>query len=163
MPSDPAVSSPRGAPRLNGRVIFALLLFLGAAYFLVEATQFEGDAREVPVVVGLPTTVLAAASLLQELRRTSEHQDPAGEDRARVGEDGTSLTAAITWLVGLVVLFYLVGWPLTIPVFLVAFLRVYGRQAWPVVAAMTAATWIVLYLLFVELLKIQMYEGIIAG
>ena len=62
---------------------------------------------------------------------------------------------------GLVVLIWLIGLLWTIPVFLVLFLWLQAREPWRLIVAISLGTWAVVYLLFVQILSMDLYQGLI--
>ncbi len=65
------------------------------------------------------------------------------------------------YFIGLVPGVLLFGFWLTIPVFLVIFLRLHERQNWRFVLALTGATWLIVYSIFDRLLSIILHQGFI--
>ncbi len=65
------------------------------------------------------------------------------------------------YFIGLVAAVLLFGFWLTIPVFLVVFLRLHERENWRFVIALTGAAWLIIYAIFDRLLSIILHEGFI--
>ena len=65
------------------------------------------------------------------------------------------------YFIGLVAGVLLFGFWLTIPVFLVIFLRLHERENWRFVLALTGAAWLIVYSIFDRLLSIILHEGFI--
>ena len=65
------------------------------------------------------------------------------------------------YFIGLVAGVLLFGFWLTIPVFLVIFLRLHERENWRFVLALTGATWLIVYSIFDRLLSIILHQGFI--
>lgn len=65
------------------------------------------------------------------------------------------------YFIGLVAGVILFGFWLTIPVFLLAFLRVHERDNWPFVLSLTLAAWLIIYLVFNRLLEISLHPGFV--
>ncbi len=65
------------------------------------------------------------------------------------------------YFIGLVAGVLLFGFWLTIPVFLVIFLRLHERENWRFVMALTGAAWLIIYAIFDRLLGIFLHPGFI--
>jgi len=65
------------------------------------------------------------------------------------------------YFIGLVAGVLLFGFWLTIPVFLVIFLRLHERENWRFVLALTGAAWLIIYSIFDRLLSITLHPGFI--
>ena len=65
------------------------------------------------------------------------------------------------YFIGLVAGVLLFGFWLTIPVFLVIFLRLHERENWRFVLALTGAAWLIVYSIFDRLLSIILHQGFI--
>ena len=65
------------------------------------------------------------------------------------------------WAAALVGLTLLVGFLVSIPVFLVAFLRLRSKEGWPLALAAAAGGWAFVYLVFVVGMKASLFQGIV--
>jgi hypothetical protein len=70
-----------------------------------------------------------------------------------------STAAACAWVLVLGAMFLFLGLLVTIPLFVVVFMRVYGRESWPTVLLTTAVSFVTIYLFFIRFLSIQTFEG----
>ncbi|MQA67257.1 MAG: hypothetical protein GEU76_15370 [Alphaproteobacteria bacterium] len=64
---------------------------------------------------------------------------------------------------GLVVAVLLFGFWIGVPAFLAAFLRFYALESWRLVAMLTLACWVVMYVLLIVLLEQILFEGFVTG
>jgi hypothetical protein len=171
-----------------------LLVLLGAMTWM--AFDFNVQARRVPLVVGIPTTIGLAVQLLREFLafrlgpEVSDAQAAGGADMVQlpegVGSEATDASAeserapsttkseraeipapkasavqAFGWILALGFSFYLLGMLATVPLFVGSFMRIYGGESWKIVLASVAGTMAVLYLLFVRLLEVRLYTGLV--
>lgn len=82
---------------------------------------------------------------------------------------GTDRTDSTVWrefvlfsyFVSLIAGVILFGFWLTIPVFLVTFLRLHERDNWKFVLSLTGVAWLIIYLIFDRLLEISLHTGLI--
>lgn len=69
--------------------------------------------------------------------------------------------ALFGYFIGLVAGVILFGFWLTIPVFLVTFLHLHERDNWMFIVSLTATAWLVIYLIFDQLLEMALHTGFI--
>ena len=73
-------------------------------------------------------------------------------------------TIAITmWTLGFLGLIVLVGFPLAVPIFIFAYLKIAGRESWTLTIALTAISWLSMEGLFTRLLHLPFPEGLLFG
>jgi hypothetical protein len=65
------------------------------------------------------------------------------------------------WIVGFIALVFLLGFPLTVPLFIFLYLRFQSKIRWLTTIAITMLTWGCFYLLFQSLVHIQFEAGAI--
>jgi hypothetical protein len=152
------------------------------------ASQYPPDARFMPFVAGIPAIALCLLQLYLDLRRSRrvrEHEtarqklsritggridfDMARERPAAVRStphsSATVRRELALWgyflgLVGGVLLF---GFMATIPVFVVVFLRQWAKTSWAFALGLAAAASTVLYLVFIQGLKVGPHPGFVTG
>ncbi len=66
-----------------------------------------------------------------------------------------------SYFVGLVAGVLLFGFWLTIPVFVIIFLRLHERENWMFALSLTGAAWLIIYLAFDRMLAIILHEGFV--
>jgi len=71
--------------------------------------------------------------------------------------------AIIVWTLGFMVLILLVGFPLAVPIFVFAYLKIAGREPWMLTIILTAVAWLFMEGLFNRFLHIPFPEGLIFG
>ena len=71
--------------------------------------------------------------------------------------------AIIFWTLGFLVLILLVGFPLTVPIFVFAYLKIAGREPWTLTLILTAISWLSMEGLFNRFLHLPFPEGFIFG
>jgi len=71
--------------------------------------------------------------------------------------------AIIIWTLGFLVLILLVGFPLAVPIFVFAYLKIAGQEPWTLTIALTAISWLSMEGLFNRLLHLPFPEGLIFG
>lgn len=156
------------------------------AYMVYTATGFTRSPRMVPLVVGVPTLLFLIIQIVRDVRaviggdRTGGTASAQEADRyggSAVPDDIREMsvmrapvevaTAHATatpfigtlWVLLLVALVWLVGLLVTIPVFVVIFMRFFGRESLRLSVAFAIGTSIFAYVFFVVLLEVQMAPG----
>jgi hypothetical protein len=71
--------------------------------------------------------------------------------------------AIMVWTLGFLALIVLVGFPLAVPIFVFAYLRIAGRESWTLTIILTVTSWLSMEGLFNRLLHLPFPEGLIFG
>ena len=147
----------------NGKFVMSLVMLAIFLGMVLMSLSYPPDSRLLPLVIGIPGIVLALVQVLMEfLAIRNEHgKAPA------LSENGDPQTLSpvrkevvlFGYLIGLMILLLFLGFWISVPIFLVAFLRFNERFPWPKVAIMTAIGLGSLYLVFQVILGIVPHEG----
>lgn len=120
------------------------------------AFQYPPDARFMPLVVGVPAIALCLLQLGLDFRDSA---------RSGASAEGTIelRREALMWayFIGLVAGILVFGFLLTIPVFVVVFLRHWAQASWRFALGLTAAASLILYLAFVQGLGVALHPGFV--
>lgn len=143
----------------------SLCIMLVGAGVVVQALQWPFKAALFPLIVGIPVFLLAFVDfLLTALEKGStEHATidftfSGHEDKALVRKRTLSI---FLWILGFFFLVILMGFPIAVPLFVFCYLKLEGREGWPVTLAATLITWGCFYGLFVWFLNVPFMEGLI--
>lgn len=139
-------------------VVVAAVLFSIPLGMVLEARSFVPAARYAPWLVGIPTTVLAAINLagtIRDLRRpaTGTATDPSERRTWRM----------FAWLGAFSVSILALGQLVGSVLFVIAFIRVYGRDRWLTAVLVAVGTAGAIELLFGRALKVPMFDGLLLG
>lgn len=138
--------------RLSGAALFSAALAAVAGFAVYTALRWPPKAALFPLVMGIPLLVLAVAQLVMDLR-----ERPAATPEAR------RAWGILAWMAAFIVLVLLLGFPLAVPLFVLAYLVTSGRESWLLSAVLAAAAWGAFYLLFQRLLHFPFEDGLITG
>ena len=138
--------------RLSGAALFSAALAAVAGFAVYTALRWPPKAALFPLVMGIPLLVLAVAQLVMDLRE----RPPATPEARRAW-------GILAWMVGFIVLVLLLGFPLAVPVFVLAYLVTSGRESWLLSVVLAAAAWGAFYVLFQRLLHFPFEDGLITG
>lgn len=164
--------------KIRGSTVFDLLLVAIAILFAVSATGYRGMAGFVPLVLAIPTGLLAAMVLLsprfpaviryfegglEDLLHKSpaEEQNP-GASRARPDELRLILQS-FGWFVGFTVLLFFAGFYVAVGVFALAFMRFQGRIGWMGAIVVTIVAEAFFFFIFEQTLNVSLFRGIFFG
>ncbi len=152
--------------RLSGRVLFSGAVALLAAWALAETVGWPIKTALYPRAIGIPLLVLAGAETLLSLRRDDQAHAGGAMDFALSEEVAPGLAARrtigmIAWIGGFYLAVILIGFPRAIPLFVFAYLKGQGKEAWIISILLPALAWLGFDLLFVRLLHIPFAGGLL--
>jgi hypothetical protein len=130
------------------------------------ALEWPFKAKLFPLSVSIPLFILAGIQLLQLLVGKEEIIESAAVDLEFSSDvppeiERRRVITAFSWIAGFILAVYLIGFPLTVPLFICFYLRFEsGVGALPTIAA-TAITWAMFYGLFQKLVHLQFEQGAI--
>ena len=122
-----------------------------------------------PLIIGIPTIALGTAQIVRDTRH---RQKPKEAGTGGAGDDSLSIwirslkgenlcyVIAFAWTAGLVLILYLLGYYVAIPLFLLLYFKLHGR-GWRSSIALCLIISAVLYLSFVVGFKFIFYKGLL--
>ena len=144
---------------VNHSYVIVNLVYLALVLLVVVPSfGFDGQAGLVPLVLGIPTLVMILFSLGRELLSPRA----APDDSAEVAPWARA-APIVAWLAVFCVLVFLIGFLLTIPVYIVLFLRYFGKLSWQRCAIAAVAVWALVYVSLKFLLHRILFEGVLFG
>jgi hypothetical protein len=160
--------------QITSGAVFTFSALLFVALLLVISSGYPPRARYVPQTVGIFSIICLAIQLvldifprLQNLFRKVEGGGVLSVEAqvkdARAG-DGTDFTLELItyfWLGALLAGLLLVGFLITIPLYIFFYLRSQAQVTWFKSALYGLATWLFVDLLFVRLFEIRLYAGLL--
>ena len=150
----------------KGSLVFCTFLIAIAAYAIFAATGWSFKTKLFPLAVSIPLIILLVIQLLlmiggkeQTGERATMDIDFSIEVPSEVAR--RRVFGIFGWIVGFIALVYLLGFPLTVPLFIFLYLKFQSNIGWLSTIAITVVTWGCFYLLFQSLVHIQFEAGII--
>lgn len=121
------------------------------------AFGFPEKARMMPLIFGIPGTVLALVQLVIELRKQPVALDPAAaaEEREKRGQEIRLFAWLGVFFVGILAF----GFVVAAPILVFAFLRFGQGESWTVSLVGGAGAWVILWGLFGHVLELFLFEG----
>lgn len=145
-------------------MVFTVLMVAILAAMVGVAAQYPPDSRFMPWVVGIPAIGLLLLQIAFDLHARRRPED--GDTDSGAGEEpapGMLRREAAMWgfFVALVAGILLFGFLVAVPLFILAFLRVWARASWPLALGLVAAACVILYLVFVQGLNVALHRGFV--
>ena len=154
-------------------IIFAALLVCLVGAALVSSFSYNPKTRMVPVLVGCVSLILSIIIFLGEIfpqfRQVFEvdlftrNKIVARETSMGRWDEKKGLSIAIFWVMLFAVLLFLVGFNIAVPVCVLVYVKLFGKQNWPVSLSVTALIWVFIYGLFQGIMDYTLFEGILFG
>lgn len=138
----------------------AVMLAAGAA--VVIAMDWPLKARLFPMAIGVPVFCMAAAEILWGLLRPAERVDAMD---FRLSEQVPPKIAVrrtlvmIAWMLGFLVGIVLVGFPVAVPLLVLLYGKLQGREGWGLSLGLALAVWAIFYGVFDHLLHLPFPAG----
>jgi hypothetical protein len=148
----------------SGRVLFCVFLIAVAGFAIYTARGWAFKAALFPLAVSIPLLILASVQLLQIIFDRSESVDVSAVDLEFTRDLPPELARrrvidTFSWIIGFIASVYLVGFPLTVPIFIFCYLKFQSDVGWLAALVATAITWGGFYALFQWLVHIQFEPG----
>jgi putative tricarboxylic transport membrane protein len=138
----------------------AVLIMIMSGYGVVTATAWPWKAALFPLVIGVPLFCLAAAEALWTLFGSAPVDTDAKDFQLSTGKEaGRRTTAAVAWILAFFAAVVLLGFPIAVPLFVLLYLKLQGREGWVLSILMTLGVWGVFYGLFDRLLHLPFPTG----
>lgn len=140
---------------------FLMFLILVGLVGIIQSLSFSYvQAKVLPLAMSSAVFVLSIIELVRDLRRGKA---PTGE---KTGPgDGIGLRrfgVALSWVVGFSLGVYLLGFVISIPVFVVSYLKVH-RRGWLISLAFAAIILALIYGMYEVALRAPLYKGLLFG
>jgi len=152
--------------KVSGHVLFSVFLILVAGYVVYAASHWSFKSGFFPMALAIPLIILALAHLLLEVFGAPEKAGgPAVE--AEFSNDVSPevarrrVIAVFSWIGGFILFVYLVGFPVAVPLFIFAYLKVQSQVSWLRSMALTLAAWGFFYAVFQRVVQLQFESGVI--
>jgi len=138
---------------------FLVVAVLGIA--LWQSRNFGFRAGLFPWAIGFPVLLLATIQFAMDLTGKTRFKSAGIGTAAELPSDvAYKRTLSIcAWTVGYFLTIWLLGFSLAIPVTTILYLKIAGKEKWPIAITLTAIAWAFLYGLFDYTLHVPFPEG----
>ena len=158
-----AATAMEPSPRIHLGSLFSFLILLLVFWSLWESKGWTIRAGLFPWVVGLSVLPLALVQLAVELAGTRERRDGGKEAEAELkllpGVVLRRTVGIIGWILGYLVIIWLVGFSIAIPLLTFLYLRFGAREGWVLAVVLSLLAFGFFHGLFVRTLQIPFPEG----
>ena len=153
--------------KFSGRAAICLFIMTVSLIAVLNALKWPFQTALFPMVIGTGIFFLSLATLILILagkgeslgkqtpidRQLSEAVDEVAARRATLGAFG--------WVFGFFFLIVLLGFPITIPLFVFSYAKFQGKEQWGASLALTFFSWLIFWGLFIRLLHIPFEDGLL--
>ena len=154
--------------RLSGLAYFYIIIIAFILLQIVLAVPMRFlSSKLVPLAVSLPLFVVAVIGFIREVKRhgnsEAEMETDTNEDEGGIAPKLHGLKAYLPitgWVVGFAVGIYVIGMVVTIPVFILSYMRTHGI-GWRTSIIASAVTTVTVWSLFELVLYIDLYRGLL--
>ncbi len=164
-----------GTPRFATDNLFPAALLILFVVMLSQSFDWAFAARIVPTIVGIGAILFCSLSLVNEIFGVHERTATAGAAVAepdstapkRIHMDIASKTAHLPgatvlgrgfqffgWMAGVMLLMWIIGLIPAVPIFIISYMRLEGREKWRIVIPMAVCVVALIYVVFDQLLAI---------
>lgn len=148
----------------SGRVMTALVMFLIFLTMTALALRFTEKAALMPLMIGVPGTLLGLVQLIMEFRKASAELAVLEQDPAKIEEKRQERRSELEMIIWMLLFFASIlcfGFIYAAPVVVFAFLY-FGKNEGLVTGIISAiSTWVVLYWFFQQWFEIPLFRGLV--
>ncbi len=141
----------------------ALLFFSAFAAAAWTATGWEAEVGQFPLVMAAPGAVLAAVALLRDTRSLTAGSDAPGRAMIAAGAREAVLARSalfLAWLAATILATLLVGMKIALPLFVFAYLLVWGRMRLAVCTVYALAIWALLVGFYDRIIRLTFHDSL---
>jgi len=158
--------------------IFSLFLLLIFLTFLIIASSYDHQTRMFPFIIGFPGLILcvilfssyyipAVSKRLNTIKQKEffkiddiEEQENIEKKKKELKKISLKELNITIWIIGLLFTLYILGFMVTIPLFIFLFSKFREKENLIVSILFSVSSWVVIYIIFILILKAQLYGGI---
>lgn len=145
---------------ISSRIVTSAVMLCIFAGMTLMALGFPAKAQLMPLLIGVPGTAMALVQLITDLRAPAA-PTPEAEAAFEAREEQHRERKMFLWLALFFAGILAFGFLWATPVLVFAFLRFGERESWGVAATGAVGSWLVLYLVFVRVLELFLFEGLL--
>jgi hypothetical protein len=155
------VTRGSSSERLTQHAASVVLALFAASYLLTAYMTLDAASRRVPALAAGTTLLLLALEWLLKMGRARTGQGERPHARLVSVSPGASERAVLLGVVALLAGIYLLGFLVTLPVYLLAAVALLGGRSWWVGSVTALATTFALWVVFERVLGLRLFPGIL--
>jgi TctA family transporter len=160
-----------GRPKLSASALFPLFLLGLFGVMMSQALSWELDAKLIPLIVGGGAMLFCSLSLINDVFKRKPVDVPASQKASGPTKIHMDIASNIGhlpsltimwrgmvffgWMIGFLCSMALIGVIPTVPLFVLTFMWVEGREKWRVSVPLACVMTVLIYVLFDQLLAVQ--------
>jgi hypothetical protein len=153
-------------------ITFSGLVTIFILVICIYAFDYKPKVRLVPLLVGTVSLVISILVLVNEIHPmpifSKLTMDFMGSIEEKKDETDPQVVfnkifAIVLWMIGFMVLTFLVGFYISIAVFCFAFLKFQEKVGWIKASLVAAGIWSFIFVVFNLFMKLHMFEGVLFG
>ena len=143
-------------------LIFVIVAML--AVFILSALQKYYESKLLPMIISGIVLILAGIGLGREMAGGGATRGKkVDEDQMIVsGSEWRRILLALTWLTGFILIVFLIGFIVAIPIFVAAYMKTHGTK-WFTAITFAVISTAFMYGVFEIAMKVTLYRGILFG
>ncbi len=156
--------------KITTRLLFTLGLVMLLVAYVSTATTYNYQARMMPLIIGIPVLLLAAAQLVIEIRESAAQAKKSpgrsvAESKTRepqeapIAPDRRHKVKVYAWVLAVFAAIYLFGFVITTLAYPLLYMRFVGGRSWRLSAAVSLGALAFLYIVMIFGLNVQLYDG----
>ena len=155
--------------KFDPSAIFTLMVLAVIVFGVVTASEWQIQARLFPWVIGIPALFMCVSQLIADLfrrRRADQTEDLRGMMDLPVDRSVPTSTVVrravntLVWILGLFGGIWLVGFIISIPLFVLLYLKVQARESFKVSLVASGALALLITVVFHLVLNVPWIEGV---
>ena len=160
-------TSPRRRIQFGPAALFTAAIIIALALALWDSRTFGYRAGLFPWVIGTPTLILAMGQLIRDLtgKKTAKVAGLAESIASQIDvppELARQRTISILcWTIGFFIAIWLLGFSYAVPLTIFLYLKIAGKEKWPITIGVTFFSWLFYWSLFERLLNVPFPEGLL--
>ena len=150
--------------RYSGRHVMSFCLAAISVGVVITALKWPFKTALFPVIIGASVFFLSLAELLMSLFEKEGAAKQSAMD-FKLSEDVDKAVAVrrtgltFGWIFAFFILILFFGFNIAVPLFVLLYLKIQGRERWPISIILTVGSWFFFWGLFVWLLDTPMPDG----
>jgi hypothetical protein len=141
----------------NGQIaILVVIMALMVGVLLMSSRFAYTQAKLAPLAVSIIVLALAGAQLVKEPGKNANADAKAADTEKK----GGALVSEAFWIGGFIVLIYLCGFYLAVPLFSLVYMKSH-RAKWAPAISVSLMTLVFIYVVFIRILDFRLYPGLI--
>jgi len=140
---------------VEGRILVAGVMLLIFTVMVGVAFTFPGEARFLPLVIGIPGLALSLAQFVIELRGKD------AEEKTFTAGDRSAELRMFGWFAVFIFGIILFGFPYAGPIIVALYLHFSWGEKWYVSLGAAAFAWAILHGIFDYVLGLPLFEGLV--